>query len=101
MLVENSNQEFYARKTFEFSDVNHDILPWLENVINENNCKIEKKEWKSRYNSYVVYEYEPFCAEGFAINLIISSYAFEYINFVRYLYEIKLAKIRHLEKCII
>ena len=44
-----------------------------ENVAEENNCRIERKEWKSRYNSYVVYEYEPFCAEGFSINLVISS----------------------------
>ena len=75
---------------------------WLhENIIEENNCTIEKKEWKSKYNNYVIYEYEPFCPEGFTINLMISSCSYEYINFVRYLYENKVNVINYLERCII
>ena len=101
MLVEKYDREYSAKKTFEFLDVNHNLLLWLENIVNENNCKIERKEWKSKYNNYVIYEYEPFCPEGFTINVLISSFSFEYINFVRYLYDLKIKMINHLERCIV
>ena len=32
-------------------NIDQNILPWLEDVIEENNSKIERKEWKSKYNS--------------------------------------------------
>ena len=101
MLVEKYDREFSAKKTFEFLNVSHELLLWLENIILENNCKIEKREWKSKYNNYVIYDYEPFCPEGFTINILISSTEYEYINFVRYLYENKVNTINHLERCII
>ena len=101
MIVEKFDREYSAKKTFEFLDVNNELLIWLENIILENNCKIERKEWKSKYNNYVIYDYEPFCPEGFTINVLISSSEFEYINFVRYLYDLKIRMINHLERCII
>ena len=101
MLLEKHDREYSAKRTFEFLNVNNDLLKWLENIVIENNCKIERKEWKSKYNNYVIYEYEPFCPEGFTINVLISSYEFEYINFVRYLYDLKIKMINHLERCIV
>jgi len=98
MLVE--DKEYFAKKTLEFCNVNHNLMKWLEEIIEENNCKIEKKEWKSKYNNYVIYEYEPFCPEGFTINVLISSKYYEYINFVRYLYEKRIRKLNYLERCI-
>ena len=47
-------------KYLEIKNVNRNIVNWLENIADENNCKVERKEWKSKYNSYVVYDYEPF-----------------------------------------
>ena len=101
MLVEKPDKEFFAKKTFEFLNVSHELLIWLENIVYENNCQIEKREWKSKYNNYVIYEYEPFCPEGFTINVLISSNSYEYINFVRYLYDSKIRIINHLERCIL
>ena len=101
MLVEKFDREFSAKKTFEFLNVSNDLVKWLEYIIEENGCKIEKKEWKSKYNSYVIYEYEPFCPDGFTINILISSQSYEYINFVRYLYETKVSVINYLERCVI
>ena len=101
MLVEKPDREYSAKKTFEFSNVSNNLLHWLECIIEENNCKVEKKEWKSKYNNYVIYEYEPFCPEGFTINVLISSHSYEYINFVRYLYETKVSVINYLERCVI
>ena len=84
----------------EFKNVSKELLPWLENLAWECRCKIEKKEWKSKYNKYVIYDYEPFCSDGFEINLTLSSRQSEYLNFVRYLYENKLQKIGYLKACL-
>lgn len=100
MLVENYSQGLNPRRQTEFRNVNKDILPWLEDVASENNCKVEKKEWKSKYNSYVVYDYEPFCSEGFEINMTLSSYCQQNLDFLRYLYEHKLETIKFLKNCI-
>jgi len=84
----------------EFSNISKELLPWLEVVSYENNCRIEKKEWKSKYNSYVVYDYEPFCADGFEISVTLSSSSTNYIKFIQFLYEHKLRTIDHLKKCL-
>ena len=92
-------QEGRKYNRLEMKNVNKDILDWLENVIEENNSRIERKEWKSKYNSYVVYDYEPFCPEGFEINLLISSIDISYLNFIKYLYKEKLSTIEYLDNC--
>ncbi len=102
MLIENYAQGgVNPRKQTEFRNVNKNILPWLEEVALENNCKVEKKEWKSKYNSYVVYDYEPFCSEGFEINLTLSANCQQYLDFLRFLYEAKLETIKYLKSCIV
>ena len=99
MFLGNScNDSRYNR--LEMKDINHRILPWLEDVIVENNSRIERKEWKSKYNSYVVYDYEPFCTEGFEINLVIVSRDNAYLNFIKYLYDEKVSTIEYLNNCI-
>jgi len=87
-------------KYLEIKNINRDIVDWLENVAEENNCRIERKEWKSKYNNYVVYDYEPFCSEGFEINMLFSSTEISYLNFIRYLYKEKLATLEYLNNCI-
>ncbi len=63
-------------------------------------AELKEKEWKSKYNSYVVYDYEPFCTEGFEINLVISSWDNAYLNFIKYLYDEKVSTIEYLNNCI-
>ena len=84
----------------EIKNISKDIVNWVEDVAEENNCKIERKEWKSKYNSYVVYDYEPFCSEGFEINILLSSFDISYLNFIKYLYNEKLSTIEYLDNCI-
>lgn len=84
----------------EFKNVIKEVLPWLENIAWEYRCKIEKKEWKSKYNNYVIYDYEPFCSDGFEINITLSSRQGEYLNFVRFLYENKIRTIGYLKNCL-
>lgn len=90
----------FQNKYLEIKNINRDIVSWLEDIAEENNCRIERKEWKSKYNSYVVYDYEPFCSEGFEINLLLSSFDISYLNFIKYLYKEKLNTIEYLNNCI-
>ena len=87
-------------KYLEFKNIDKDIVEWLEDIAEENNCRIEKKEWKSKYNSYVIYDYEPFCSDGFEINLTISSHDVNYLYFLKFLYDNKLDTIEYLNNCI-
>lgn len=87
-------------KYLEIKNINRDIVDWIEDIADENNCKIERKEWKSKYNSYVVYDYEPFCSEGFEINILFSSPDISYLNFLKYLYNEKISTIEYLNNCI-
>ena len=84
----------------EMKNVDKNIIDWLEDIIEENNSRIERKEWKSKYNSYVVYDYEPFCTDGFEINLVITSRDSSYLNFIKYLYDEKISTIEYLNSCI-
>ena len=92
----NQNENYFLN---EFKNVPKELLPWLENLAVECHCKIEKKEWKSKYNNYVIYDYEPFCPEGFEINVTLSSRQNEFLNFVRYLYDNKVQMIGYLKNC--
>ena len=93
-------QESGRYNRLEMKNVNKDIIDWLEDIVDENNSRIERKEWKSKYNSYVVYDYEPFCTDGFEINLVITSYNPAYLNFIKYLYDEKVSTIEYLNNCI-
>ena len=93
--------EKFQNKYLELKNINKDIVNWVEDVAEENNCKIERKEWKSKYNSYVVYDYEPFCSEGFEINMTLSANCQQYLDFLRFLYEAKLETIKYLKSCIL
>ena len=100
MLTERYTDGVNQRHQIEFNNINKELLPWLEDVAAENNCKVDRKEWKSKYNSYVVYDYEPFCSEGFEINILLSSFDISYLNFIKYLYKEKLNTIEYLDNCI-
>jgi hypothetical protein len=84
----------------EIRNVNKDMVVWLEDIVEENNSRIERKEWKSKYNSYVVYDYEPFCTDGFEINMVITSRDESYLYFIKYLYDAKINTIEYLNGCI-
>ena len=89
----------FQNKFLELKNINKDMVTWLEDITYENNSRIERKEWKSKYNSYVVYDYEPFCSEGFEINILLSAIDVSYLNFIKYLYNEKLSTIEYLENC--
>jgi len=90
----------FQNKYLELKNINRNIVDWVEDIAEENNCKVERKEWKSKYNNYVVYDYEPFCSEGFEINLLLSSFDISYLNFIKYLYNEKISTIEYLNSCV-
>ena len=73
----------FQERYIEFKNVGKDIIDWFEDTVEETNCRVEKKEWKSKYNSYVTYDYEPFCSDGFEINVLVSSVDMSYLNFLQ------------------
>jgi len=99
MFIGNSCNDCGRYNRLEMKNIDQNLLPWLEDIIDENYSKIERKEWKSKYNSYVVYDYEPFCTEGFEINIVISSRENSYLNFIKYLYDEKVSTIEYLNNC--
>lgn len=100
MITDRFIKDITGRSRTEFKNISKDIIPWLEKTAEENNCIVDKKEWKSKYNSYVVYDYEPFCSDGFEINLTISSHDVNYLYFLKFLYENKLETIEYLNSCL-
>lgn len=100
MLTGNNYHDCNKYNRLEMKNVNKDIVGWLEEIVEENSSRVEKKEWKSKYNSYVVYDYEPFCTDGFEINLVITSFDQSYLDFIKYLYDEKVSTIDYLNSCI-
>ena len=39
--------EKFQNKYLEIKNISKDFVNWVEDVAEENNCKIERKEWKS------------------------------------------------------
>ena len=82
MLIEKIPDNADNLAYMEFKNVIKEVIPWLEKTAHEYHAKIEKKEWRSKYNHYVVYDYEPFCADGFEITLVLSCAEIEFLNFI-------------------
>ena len=64
--------------------------------------KIIQRQWKSKYNDYIAYDYAPFCIGGFnllyTIDFSLSSHLLEYYKF---LVEKRLNQINELEKLLL
>lgn len=101
MFMENTQGEgINSSNLLEFKNISKDLLPWIEQIALENNCRIDKKEWRSKYNSYVVYDYEPFCSDGFEVNMTIASKNKNNLKFIKYLYDNKIRTLEYLRNCL-
>jgi hypothetical protein len=83
---------------FKFKEVDRNLVSFVENIVSENKCTILTMLWKPKYNSYVVYDYEPINPGGFNIEITIQGEA-HFVAYVDYLYRKKLFELAHLEKC--
>ncbi len=100
MLIENKMRDTGNFACLELRDVLKEVIPWVEFLADEYKCRVEKKEWRSKYNNYIVYDYEPFCSEGFEISMTITSRFPEFLKFVKYLYDKKMTVINYLNGCL-
>ena len=50
MLMGNDCRDCNKYNRMEMKNVNKDILAWLEDIIEENNSRIERKEWNTMAN---------------------------------------------------
>lgn len=79
----------------KIKDIKKEDIPYIKNLCEENNCEFSL-EWKSKYNSYVVYDYEPYYSDGFEINAYIKNEDCNKAQFVDYLYNRRKEKINKL-----
>lgn len=70
----------------------------IEKVLNESGLNYNTM-WQSKYNSYVVYDYEPFCSDGFIANYFIASENKNILKFYREVINNLLKNIAQLEQC--
>lgn len=64
-------------------------------------CKIISEQWQSIYNTYVMYDYEPFAHDdGFRYTCTLEFYSEDYMEFYYYDLTSKLDLINHLEGCL-
>lgn len=80
----------------KIKDIKKEDVPYIKNLCEENNCELSL-EWKSKYNNYVMYDYEPYNSKEFEINACIKEYEnFSNAKFVEYLYNKRVEKINKL-----
>lgn len=74
----NGNDKFdYSIKCIDnilMIDIDCKYKEMIERIISELNdsrIKIARTQWQSKYNNYIIYDYEPFCNEGFKLAIDI------------------------------
>lgn len=85
--------------TKKFEDFPEGLLPWIETVVEETNCKIIKTEWRNKFDDKICYTHQPENSEEYEITLTISSESEHNLEFVEYLVENKLKAIDYLKNC--
>lgn len=76
------------------------LKTFIDELVQLTNSKIEKKEWISKYNSYVVYDYEPFCSDGFVVRISIEGTK-ESLGFIKYEYDKRIEQINRLNNALL
>jgi hypothetical protein len=86
------------RKKFE--DFPEGLLKWIESVSEETNCKIEKTEWRNKFDDKICYTHQPENSEEYEITVTVSSDSKHNIDFIEYLVENKIKAIDYLRNCL-
>lgn len=65
-------------------DTDHEqLISNVEKLLDESGITY-KMEWKSKYNEYILYDYEPFCSEGYYLRFNIERTLLYKLNWVLY-----------------
>lgn len=74
----------------------------MENIFKDLSEKIIRRELKSKYNNYVVYDYAPFCIGEFNLLYTIDfSLSSHLLGYYKFLVEKRLNQINELEKLLL
>lgn len=70
----------------------------IKDIISESNAAVDKQEWKSQYNSYVIYDYEPYMSDNGFLTQYSLSFNHEYQkNYFFYLLDKYYLDLNHYE----
>ena len=71
----------------------------VKRVLENEACTI-REEWRSKYNHYVCYDYEPFCCEGFMYYVhVTGGISWQHRHFLGMIVKTMLEANQHLENC--
>ena len=73
-------------------------IPYLNSLRAEGLTFNYIPKWTSKYNSYVVYDYEPFCTDGFYVSVDLEGDE-SIVNYVMYLYDKRKEGIENIKRC--
>lgn len=60
MLMGNDCHDCSRYNRMEMKNVNKDMVAWLEDIVEENNSRIERKEWKANTTAMLYMIMNPF-----------------------------------------
>ena len=83
----------------KYNEHNNELHSEIKDTIRDNGCTIDSLVWRSTYNNYVVYDYQPFCSDGFNIEMEYSGDK-NSVLFVEQLINNRLNNIRFLKRCL-
>lgn len=79
--------------------VDNKLQETIKRILENEACTIKEK-WKSKYNPYIYYDHEPFCAEGFMYYVhVTGSVSWQYKRFLGMIIKTMLEANQHLENC--
>lgn len=74
----------------------------MEELLQDLSEKCIRRQWKSKYNNYVSYDYAPFCIDGFDIEYTLDfRISANLKGYFKYLIEKSLNKISELDKLLL
>lgn len=91
--------ELKIRIDSDFSGDRKYVLDFIKNNCYAFGCSIKNVSWQSKYNSYVAYDYEPFCTDSFHIDVTLDSEKEENLLAFKYYYKQKMSIINYLKSC--
>lgn len=81
-IIEDIDNNF-TRAVIIIDTEHKELISNVEKLLDESDivCRVD---WKSKYNDYVMYDYEPFCIEGFNLRFNIERTLLYKLNWVLY-----------------
>ncbi len=82
-IFESTDENNFVRAVIIIDTDHEELISNVEKLLDESGITYKLK-WKSKYNEYVLYDYEPFCTEGYYLKFNIGRTPLYKINWVLY-----------------